>query len=54
MFEVSNLLTWLFICFSLVALAISSRRSAQEMKHQLLHYLFATTLIIRCLEDFFG
>jgi len=54
MFEAPSQLTWLFISFSLVGLSTSYSRSLEETKHQLLHCLFATSLIVQFLAIFSG
>jgi len=52
MFEAPSQLTWLFISFSLVGLSTSYSRSLEKTKHQLLHCLFATNLIVQFLAIF--
>ena len=52
MFEAPSQLTWLFISFSLIGLSTSCSRSLEKTKHQLLHCLFATSLIVQFLAIF--
>jgi len=54
MFEAPSQLTWLFISFSLIGLSTCYSRSFEKMKHQLLHCLLATSLIVRFLAIFSG
>jgi hypothetical protein len=52
--DTPTVFTYLYILFTAVAITVSARYSIQQLKTQLFHCLFATTLIIRSLSIFSG